>query len=165
MDAGLAPENSATPLVVPISMVPEQLNSAQPAMLSTLMGQGTFIKPLSQDTQVLSGYLCKSYRKLGATTLIPGDRTLEFSRSHDSLGIVVTWTPDKKIKSTMQFQIYDLDNHLVAQTPPDKIELQTRATTYSGTKFSLTSFKPGVYRIDLLLGDLPQWRGFFRVQQ
>jgi hypothetical protein len=165
MDAGLAPENSATPLVVPISMVPEQLNSAQPAMLSALMGQGAFIKPLSQDTQVLSGYLCRSYRKFGATTLIPGDRTLEFSRSHDSLGIVVTWTPDKKIKSTMQFQIYDLDNHMVAQTPPDKIELQTRATTYSGTKFSLTSFKPGVYRIDLLLGDLPQWRGFFRVQQ
>lgn len=165
MDAGLAPENSAAPLVVPISVIPEQLNSSQPVMLSALVSQGIFIKPLSADTQVLSGVLCKSYRKLGETTLLPSDQSLNFSRSHDSLAVVITWTPDKKTKSTMQFQIYDLDNHLLASSPPAKIDLQSRATTYSAAKFSLSSFKPGIYRMDLLLGDLPQWRGFFRVQE
>lgn len=164
MQSAALPQGLGTPLVVPISVVPEQLNSTQPATLSTLAAQGLFVTPLSHDTQVVNGVLCTNFRELGRVALAPLDPTLEFSRAKDSLGVVITWTPDKKIKSTTEFQIYDLDNHLVGQSRAQKIDLQPQVTAYSGIKIPLSSLQPGMYRIDLLLGDTPEWREFFRVK-
>lgn len=161
--AGFASANAATPLVVPISAIPEQLNSIQPVMLSALAAQGLFIKPLSRDSQVMSGVLCRNYRELGQVAFFPENQTSQFSRANDTLAVVITWTPTAKIKSTSQFEVYDLDNHLVGQTRLQKISLEPRVTAYSAVKIALSSLRPGTYRIDLLLGDAPEWREFFRV--
>jgi hypothetical protein len=163
--AGVAIENGATPLVVPISAIPEQLNSNQPVTLSALDAEGLFIRPVTRDTQVTNGVLCRNYRQLGHVAFTPEGQTSQFSRANDSLGVVITWTPNTKTKSTAQFQVYDIDNHLVGRTPLQKIDLEPRVTAYSAVKIALTSLKPGMYRIDLLLGDMPEWRGFFRVTE
>lgn len=165
MQSGAPLPGLGAPLVVPISAVPEQLNPAQSATLTTLAAQGFFVLPLSRNTQVLNGVLCTGYQQLGRVALSPLDPTFEFSRARDSLGVVITWTPDKKFKSTVQFQIYDLDNRLLEQTRPAKIDLEPQVTAYSGIKIPLSSLQPGMYRIDLLLGDAPQWREFFRVKE
>lgn len=165
MQAGVAPENSATPLVVPISAIPDQLNSSQPVMLSALAAQGLFIKPISRDTQVVSGVLCRNYRQLGHVAFSPEDPTFQFSRTNDSLAVVITWAPNTRIKSQTQFQVYDIDNHLVGQSAAQKIDLQPQVTAYSGIKIRLSALRPGMYRIDLLLGNMPEWRGFFRVTE
>lgn len=163
--AGVAPENSGTPLVVPISAIPEQSNSSQPVTLSALAAQGLFIKPLSRDSQVMSGVLCRNYQELGHVAYSPVGQTFQFSRANDSLAVVITWTPDRKTKATMQFQVYDLDNHPVGETRLEKISLEPRVTASSAVKIALSSLRPGMYRIDLLLGDAPQWREFFRVNE
>lgn len=165
MQSGALPPGLGAPLVVPIGAVPEQFESAQPASLSALAAQGLFVMPVSRDTQVLSGILCTNYQQLGRVALSALDPRFEFSRAKDMLAVVITWTPDKKVKSTVQFQIYDLDNHLVEQTRPAKIDLQPQVTAYSGIKLPVSSLQPGMYRIDLLLGDSPEWREFFRVKE
>jgi S1-C subfamily serine protease len=165
MQPGIPLESSSRLLVVPISVIPEQFGSAQPTTLSALAAQGLFIKPISRDTQVMNGVLCRNFQEIGRVALSPQNQTFEFSRASNSLAVVITWAPDTKTKSVMQFRIYDLDNRLVQQTRPEKIDLERQVTAYSGVRIPLSSLKPGMYRIDLLVGNLPQWREFFRVRE
>lgn len=165
MSAGQIPENLSGPLVVPISLIPEQLGSQQATTLSGLAAQGQFIKPVVTDTQVVLGTLCKDYQNLHSLMISALGQTTEFSRSHDSLAVVITWAPNRKIKSTVQLQIYNLENRVIEQSRPGKIDLQRQVTAYTGMKLPLASLQPGIYRVDLLVGDDPQWRAFFRVKE
>jgi Trypsin-like peptidase domain len=163
MDPGafaLAPEGET---VFPLNLIPESAFSQQPSTLADLSAKGQFIAPLPRDAQVALGALCRNVQKMGDDALFPMDRTTEFSARQDNLNVVLTWGPNKKYKGTQQLKIYDMDNRLVAQTQPSKIELQPRATLYSSWKVPLKAFPPGIYRVDILFLDAPQWRGFFKV--
>ena len=164
-NVGEAPANSSVPLVAPISMIPTDLSSRQPVTLDEIAAKGEFVHPIGRDSQVMMGSLCRNYQKVGAVMISPQDPTDEFSRIRDSLGIVITWTPSKRTKSTLQYRIYDLDNHAVEQDKPSKIEFQQNVTVYTAIKLPITQLKPGIYRVDVVLGDEPQWRGFFRVTE
>lgn len=161
---GQVPENLSGPLTVPISLIPEP-SASQPTVLSELATQSQFIKPVVTDTQVMSGTLCRDYQTVHDITITALGATTEFSRGRDSLAAVFMWAPDKKVKSTIQLQIYDLDNRLVEQSRPAKIGLQPQITAYSGMKLPLTALAPGIYRVDLLVGDDLEWRAFFRIKE
>lgn len=162
---GQGPSNAFVPLVVPISLVPQDGGSKQPSTLDELAAEGQFVKPLPRDIQEVSGTLCRAFKRLGETAILPVDPTTQFSRARDTLAVVITWAPDKKAKTTLQLRIFDLDNHVVEQTRPEKIELRPQVTAYTGVKVSIASLKAGTYRADLLLGDDPEWRAFFKVTE
>ncbi|HEV2615781.1 MAG TPA: hypothetical protein VGU63_04125, partial [Candidatus Acidoferrales bacterium] len=65
----------------------------------------------------------------------------------------------------VQLRIFDLDNHTVEQSRPAKLELRPHITAYTGIKLPIATLKPGVYRADLVLGDDPEWRAFFKVTE
>ena len=163
--AGQGPNNAFVPLVVPISLIPQDVSSKQPSTLGELAAQGQFVKPLPRDIQEVSGTLCTSFKRMGETAIVPVDSTMQFSRVRDTLAVVIIWAPDKKTKTTLQLRIFDLDNHAVEQTRPEKIELRPQVTAYTGIKVPIASLKPGTYRADLLLGDDPEWRAFFKVTE
>lgn len=162
---GQGPSNAFVPLVVPISLVPQDVSSKQPSTLDKLAAEGQFVKPLPRDIQEVSGTLCRAFKRLGETAILPVDSTTQFSRTRDTLALVITWAPSKKTKTTLQLRIFDLDNQVVGQTRPEKIELRPQVTAYTGIKVSISSLKPGTYRADLLLGDDPEWRAFFKVTE
>lgn len=160
---GEEPNNAFVSLVVPLSMIPAVAGSRQPVTLSDLAAQNLFVKPLPRDLQVMSGTLCKDFKRSSYYYITPVDPTTTFSREGNILAAVITWNPDKKIKTTLQFRIFDLNNGLKEESRPSKFELHSQATGYTGVKLPVASLKPGLYRVDLLLGNEPEWRAFFRV--
>jgi hypothetical protein len=119
-----------------------------------------------QDWAILKVDSAKSApfgKQTGTVALVPVGPTHEFSKKLGSVGLVITWAPSEKMKTMQQLRVCDLDNHAVLQTPPAMLELRQHATRFSGWKVPLTSLPPGIYRIDLVVADEPQWREFIRV--
>lgn len=157
--------NSFVPLVVPISLLPAETKLTEPSTLAAISAKGEFIRPLYHDSQIALATLCKGFKSVGNVALMPTDQSTQFSRSRDNLKLVITWAPNKKTKTLLQLRIFDLDNHIVAESKPGKLDLQPQKTAYTGISMPLAELKPGIYRTDLLLGDAPEWRAFFKVTE
>ena len=158
-------EGSATtsgPTGLPLAAIPEGAASQQPVTFADLTARSVFTIPLVRNPQAAFGQLCANFRKVG-DAIQPLGWSNQFSRKQGTLGVVITWGPNQKVKSVQQVRIYDAENRAVLQTEPAKIELRPQVTAYSAWKLSLSPLPPGVYRVDLLLGDQPQWRQFFRL--
>lgn len=155
----------SVPTVVPISLLPAEASLALPSTLGEMAAKGEFVPPLQHDSQLISGTLCKTFRRVGNVALVPTDQTTQFSRSRDTLQLVVTWGPDKKEKGVLQMRIFDLNNHLLEKSKQGKIELRPQNTAYTGIRMPIAALKPGIYRADLFLGDAPEWRAFFKVTE
>ncbi|MGH9734032.1 MAG: S1 family peptidase, partial [Candidatus Acidiferrales bacterium] len=151
------------PTVLPLSALPRAAISEQPTTFAQLAAQGALITPLVVNPQAAIGVLCVDFRNFQGQTIVPVQPGANLSRARGHFGVVITWGPNEKVRSFAQLRIYDLQNHAVLQTTPLKIKLEPRATTYSAWKIPTNSLQPGLYRIDLLLGDQPQWRTFFRL--
>lgn len=157
-------ESSSELLVVPISLLPQAMASLKPVTLDDIAAQGQFVMPLAKDTQVERATLCKDFEQISSVMISPVNASDEFSQGKDKkIAIVTTWFPDKKVKTVYQLQIYDVDNHELAETPLQKISLNVRDTLYTAERLSMTVLPHGMYRIDLVLGGEVQWRSFFRV--
>lgn len=162
---GQDPPDSLIPLVTPISLIPADLSADKPVPFSELALQGEYVEPLPRESQVMSGSLCKDYQKTNGVMISAENVTSEFSRQRDMLGVVITWNAHQKMKGTLQFKIFDAENHPREQDQPSKFELQQRLLSFTGIKMPIAQLQPGIYRVDALLNDVPQWRGFFRVTE
>ena len=163
LDPGQGAAAIADPTVLPLAMIPQTAMSQQAVTLADLAAQGALMMPLAIDSQAGTGSLCQDFRRLGDQAILPVGPGREFSRKQGNLAAVVTWGPSKKIKGMQRLRIYNADNRLVAETAPGKINLQPRVTAFSAWKVPIGSLQPGIYRIDLLLDDEPQWRAYFRL--
>ncbi|HXX19197.1 MAG TPA: trypsin-like peptidase domain-containing protein [Candidatus Acidoferrum sp.] len=161
LEAGTVPV--VEPSVLPTALIPEAAMSQQPVTLSDLAARGTLMMPLSLKPQVATGSLSQDFKKMGGEAIFPVGSGSQFSRKQGTLAVVAVWGPTKKMKGTQQLRIYSVDNQLVAETPPGKLELSPRVTLYSAWKVAINSLQPGVYRVDVLADDEPQWRHYFRV--
>jgi len=151
------------PTVLPLSAIPSRPASQQPVAFSALAARGVLTVPLVLNPQAATGTLCDGFQQFNGQAIVPTHPANEFSRKQGTFGVVITWGPSEKIKSTAQLRIFDADNNAIVQTRPTNIKLQPRVTMYSAWKIPLGSLRPGIYRIDLLLGDKPEWRSFFRL--
>jgi len=163
LDPGQMSTTIADPTVLPIALIPEAAMSQQAVTLADLARQGALIMPLPRDPQVASGLLCQDFKKIGGDAILPVGSGREFTQKQGTLAVVITWAPNKKMKGMQQLRIYDVENRAVEQTAPAKIDLQPRVTLYTAWKMPLSSLQPGVYRVDVIVGDEPQWRQFFRL--
>ena len=155
----------ADPTVLPISSIPEAAMSHQPVTLAEMMTRGALMMPLVRDSQVATASLCEDFQNIAHQAVVPVRPKREFSKRLGVFALVVTWGPNEKLKGSQQLRLYDIDNHPVLESPPSTIDLAPRVTAFSASKVSITSLEPGIYRLDLLVNDRPQWREFFRVSQ
>ncbi|HJZ67419.1 MAG TPA: hypothetical protein VKF81_04670 [Blastocatellia bacterium] len=52
------------------------------------------------------------------------------------------------------------------ETKPSKIDLKPGSSpTYQWWQANISSLKPAIYRIDVLLDSSPVWRAFFKVRE
>jgi hypothetical protein len=159
------PTAVADPTVLPISSIPEAAISQQPVTLGELATRGVLIKPLVRDSQIATASLCEDFQNIAHQAFMPVRPKREFSKRLGVFALVATWGPNEKLKGTQQLRLYDSDNQLVLQSDASAIDLTPRVTAFSAWKMPITSLQPGVYRVDLLVNDRPQWREFFRVTQ
>lgn len=155
--------NSFVPLVVPISLVPSETAPGTPNTLAQIAAKGEFVRPIQRDRQLAFATLCKAFQRIGDVALVPTNQTTQFSRQRDTLKLVVTWAPNKKENTSIEMRVFDLNNQLVEESKPAKIDLRPQKTAYSAISMPIVALKPGIYRADLLLGNSTEWRAFFKV--
>lgn len=163
LDSGAGTIAIVDPSVLPSALIPEAAMSQQAVTLSDLAAQGALVMPLPLNPQVATGSLSEDFKKMGGEAIFPVGPGTRFSRKQGTLAVVAVWGPSKKMKGTQQLRIYSVENRLVAETPPGKLDLSPRVTVYSAWKVPLSSLQPGVYRVDVIAGDEPQWRQYFRL--
>lgn len=151
-------------IAVPISRVKIPSTDSAWATLEDLWAKGEFVPPLLAVRHVAAGSLG---RRLDKDSVMPRilDERVEFPRGERELAILVTWEPKDKVKSTTTIRLYDVQNRSLAQTKPSKISLQPGNRVHTTLKLPIGNLSPGIYRIDLVLGEQPAWRAFFRIAE
>jgi hypothetical protein len=145
-------------LVVPF----ERLGPAgQPTPLSVLAQRGVFIPPVTHGRQVMSGGFASAVKQAGAATQ-PIDQRLEFLRTDKAVTVFVSWSPAERFKGVSVLRLFDMDNRLLAETKPAKLNMRPGDLKMSAWQF--TTPAPGTYRADVLLGADIAWRGYFKVK-
>jgi S1-C subfamily serine protease len=151
-------------LAVPVSLVPAVPAQTAPTAFDELHRRGEFISPLTASGHVFYGVLGARLIQRGSFPEAE-DQKFEYTRREGQVAILVSWQPKSKMKSTTTIRLYDTDNHALAETRPSKINLDPERMAYTTWEMSIRDLSPGIYRLDLLLGDEPAWRAFFRVTE
>jgi hypothetical protein len=93
------------------------------------------------------------------------EETSEFRSTEGSLAVYLTWQPKEKIKAAAMIRIYDLSGKVLMESKPSKVDLKPgKDPSYSWWQASISTLKPAVYRVDVLLDSNPVWRAFFKVR-
>jgi hypothetical protein len=136
--------------------------SAASRTLQDLGAAGEFVRPLARTPHFVQGILGTGIGKQGPVPVATGQR-FRFSRSDGTCVVFVTWTPGRKEDTTAVFQLFDEDNHRLGASNAARLKMRTSQSLVQYWKFDLATFKPGIYRVDVVLGTEPVWRTFFRV--
>ena len=157
---------SATPglLAVPVKSSGNVSSTKATTSFQQLATDGVFTPALTRVENVQWGTLA---RRMEAKPFPrPLDETHEFRSKDGSLTVFLTWQPKEKIKAAAMVRVYDLDGRVLLESKPSKIDLKPgKNPSYSWWKADISTLKPTVYRIDVLLESSPIWRAFFKVRE
>jgi hypothetical protein len=151
-------------LAVPLDAILPGVTQTRSHTLSELWTQGQFIAPVSMKRFVSFGTTSLSIDKKG-TPPWPKENRDHFSRRDGSASVFVLWDPKEKHKGQQVMRIYDIENKLLAETKPTKLDLKAGVQTESYWDLPITNFPSGIYRLDVLLDDGPAWRGFIQIAE
>jgi hypothetical protein len=156
--------NNATPglLAVPVNSTSTPASTQSTTSFQQLMSDGVFIPLLSRSENILYGTLARRVEAKPLPT--PMEETYDF-RSKDGFAVFLNWRPKEKLKGAALIRIYDLSGHALIETKPTKIDMKPGPLpSYSWWKTDISSLKPAIYRVDVLLDSIPVWRAFFKVR-
>lgn len=150
-------------LVVPVDRLPAA--PAAPVSLGELADRGEFLRPLSADQRhVISGVFAGRVQR-GGVVPMPQDQRTAFSRREEQVSVFVQWNPVEKKDVLSRFEVYDADYRAVMKGESSKLKLRPRELFFSTWTFPIGRLVPAVYRVDLLLGETPIWRGYLRITE
>jgi len=155
---------SVTGLAVPIDLIKMPAEGQNIATLADLASKGLFLPEIKSADLVGFAALALGMDPRGRSGMAwPRDTRTQFSVSDRQMTVFVNWTPKVKFKGVVTARFYDLDNKQIGQSLPSKINLQPDQFPSTLWTVPLNGLVPGIYRIDVWLGDVPVWREFFRV--
>jgi hypothetical protein len=93
----------------------------------------------------------------------PRSTRTQFSLSDHQMTVFVNWLPKAKFKGVTTVRFFDLDNRELAQSAALKVDLEPSKFVSDYWTTPLATFSPGIYRVDIYLGDAPAWREYFRI--
>ena len=74
------------------------------------------------------------------------------------------WNSPGGLKGLAYVRFYDLNNHLLQESKPTKVNVGSNSTgTTTLWAVPMSGFQPAIYRADVDFGDTPVFREFFRV--
>lgn len=138
-------------------------DASAPATLHELSTRGEFL------TLLRKGVAFQGSLGTAVNTSAPGytrvvDAKTEFQRSAGEIYLVIVWEQDPKAKKGQTtFRVYDVNNRLLSESKPGKVDLKPGRTGSTHWKFSIANWPVGTYRADVTYDGEPVWRGFFKV--
>lgn len=149
-------------LAAPLHLIQMPAPERRTTSLAELAQSGHFVAPLSRNRFVAFGSLSKSLTKSGPYPL-PVDERKEFSRKDSQMSVYINWEPKEKRKGITLCRTYNIENRLLGEGKPLKINLKPGERMISQWTLGLQNLQPGVYRVDVLLDNDTVWRAFFRM--
>lgn len=151
-------------LAVPIELVTVPQTTI-PTTFSDLKRRGQFVAPLTAVDFIEQGSLSLKLDNRANVTPMALNEKYEFSRKDQQFFVFIMWSPKDKRNTTTRLQIYDLDNNLLSDGKPTKLSMRPLQIAYTSWQMPVAAFRPGNYRIDVMLGDEPAWRTFFSISE
>lgn len=131
--------------------------------LAALAAQGHFMRPLSAERRhVVSGVFAARVQR-GGVVPMPADQRTSFARGEGQVFVFVQWSPEEKTQSMSAYEIYDADNKLIGRSEQVPLKLKKDQPLFSSWSFPISRLPAGAYRVDLLMGPDPVWRGWVRI--
>jgi hypothetical protein len=151
-------------LATPIELVTHQSDSREAIPLADLAKSGEFLPLLTARRHVFQASFGRKVQAQGpAPSLV--DQGREFSRRDGQIILWVMWDPKERLKTTLVLRVYDLNNTLVGQTKPGKLDLQRGPYSYTYWPLDISKFPPATYRVDIVIGTEAAWRGYLKVNE
>ena len=150
-------------VAVPIKSSSKPSSAHAPTNLRQLASDGTFTSVLTRFENIQYATLAKRVE----TKPVPRamEETYEF-RSTDALTVFIEWRPKEKIKTTAMLRIYDLAGRVLIEGKPSKLDVKPGpSSSYTWWKADVSSLKPAIYRVDVVVDSGPIWRAFFKVRE
>jgi hypothetical protein len=134
-----------------------------PTAFATLLGDGRFTPLLGPGRQeVLRGSFAQQVKKSAILFDPIGEKDV-FSQRAGTFALMLNFDPKNKVRTDAVFRIYSLEGKLVGQSKPLKVRLDAgRASAVSWT-LEASVMPPAVYRVDVVFGAEPVWRGYLKV--
>lgn len=149
-------------LAVPITLIPSSSDHATPTTLDQLAQTGQMLPLLVSEDKVLFGELALTLEK-NQGTVSPLNSRQQFSRQDQKIYVYITWAATSNFKGLASMAIFDGDNRSIGQSKPLKVNLHTGGVSGSVWNIPIASLTPGIYRVDVSLGDDIVWRRFYRI--
>jgi S1-C subfamily serine protease len=152
-----------TGTAIPIGLVTLS-GKSEPTSLQTLWASGQFIPQVTAARNISFGMITLGKPTKGKAPFLK-ELKYDFTHQDNSVTVYVAFQSSDTLKTTVQMQMYDVDNHAVSRGEPVKVTLRRGEMQDRYWSFSATTLIPGIYRTDVLLGDGVAWRAYFRVRE
>ena len=149
-------------LAVPIEPILQKLKTGETHPLAELWTLGQFITPLTAKEFVSYGVTSLGVDKKGGMPW-PKERREQFSHRDGNASLFVLWDSKEKRKGLTTLRLYNIDNKLLSEAKPLKVDLKVGVQFMSSWDIPVTNLPAGMYRLDVFLDNGPAWRGFFRL--
>jgi len=154
---------SSASMATPVSLLPVRVPETPARGLAELSAMGEFVPRLAKQPELLQAFLTTEFDPKKKE--IPGYREskTEFSGANRRCAVVLVWNPRAKLKDEVMLTIYDLDNHVVAKSSPLRVKVDAGTFGYAHWDMDFGRLSLGSYRVDVLEGNRPIWRTYFRI--
>lgn len=149
-------------IAVAASLLPQSLPPSA-VSLQDLWAKGLMTPPLIRSNYILFGMLTQG-GKPGDKKSTPGERDykIRFHRG-DTAAALIHFTNSISFKTTITLKLYDLDNHILATSKTEKINVNRGEYTERAWQVPLTNLAPGIYRVDIEIAEGVAWRQYFKL--
>ena len=148
---------------VAASLLPQSVGAA-PAALQDLWAKGEMMPAVTSTRYILFGMFSQGAKE-SSKRKRPGERDLKvnFRRSDTSADAIIHFNAPDNLKSTSVIKLYDVDNHPVGAGKVEKLNLSRGESVEKSWQLPLSTLAPGIYRVDVLIGDTVAWRQYFKL--
>jgi hypothetical protein len=123
---------------------------------------GFFVRPIARTAHFVSGVLGTEVDRKGPVPMALNQKVL-FSHSDGKCVVFVTWVPAQKQDTTIQIELFNEDNRRLLASEARKARLRSSEAFVQYWEIPLAPLRPGIHRFDVVLGQEPVWRTFFRL--
>ena len=146
----------------PVHGIPAQV-LAKNESLEGLMGQGVLTAPLRPHPNVKYGATARKAAKRDVASS-QNDAT-DFSRKDEAITVYAQLEEVEKAKNAMISAIvFDAQNRARITVPAMKAKWAGRVPVRWAAEFAPAQLEPGIYRVDIRIGDQTAWRSFIQIR-
>jgi len=128
-----------------------------------MISNGAFTMPIIWNENLLGGSLGVARPKSNKGALNLDNSKYEFTSTDKSVQVNLEWFGKSKVKGTAVMQIFNSNNKKISDGKPLIINVSPKDILQSNWTFDPSQLTADVYRVDVVVDNVPIWRSFFKL--